>query len=122
VARNDCNGRQRPHCLRKAVGGFDSIGEGGQVGVHERHFVMWGGGVWLGCAVFCVWHVVFVTFANFPLQGLRQQRELLRQQGRIEDSKKVALLIVDAAPGHRAHKRGIARRVALLEKDLASNS
>jgi hypothetical protein len=41
----------------------------------------------------------------------------LLRQGRGDDAAKVAYLIVDAAPGHKAQRRGIARRIAALEQD-----
>ena len=51
-------------------------------------------------------------------EGLRQQREYLTQQGRDEDARKIALLVVDPAPGHKAFKRGLRIRTDLLEKEL----
>ena len=51
-------------------------------------------------------------------EGLRQQRAWLVAQGRLADSRKNAILIVDPAPGHNADLRGIRRQLALLEKEL----
>jgi hypothetical protein len=41
----------------------------------------------------------------------------LLQHGRSEDASKVAYLIVDAAPGHRGARRGVAQRISALEQD-----
>ena len=55
-------------------------------------------------------------------EGLRQQREHLKQKGGMKngvpEADLQAKIIVDEAPTHKAFKRGIRKRLTLLEKEL----
>ncbi len=60
-----------------------------------------------------LWHLTTVV-----REALRQQRSRLVAQGKVEESGRVALYLVDAAPCHLAKSRGIRVRRDMLEKEL----
>lgn len=66
--------------------------------------------------------MLFLVFAFRVRQGLRRQRHKLCKLGRREDAKKVAVILIDPAPGHTAGRRGLNILLALFQEDHARSA